>query len=65
MTLGWHIGNTGGVEYFYKQGGGGGFKCEMRVYPARGLASVIMTNATGFDPRRYLNTFDAAFLQTP
>ena len=30
MTLGWHIGN--GTAYFFKEGGGGGFHSEMRVY---------------------------------
>lgn len=58
MTLGWHIGDLQGVQFFYKEGGGGGFHCEMRLYPARSLATVLMTNATGFDVKRCLNTLD-------
>jgi len=33
MTLGWHIGR----HFFYKEGGGGGFHCMMRLYPRAGL----------------------------
>lgn len=58
MTLGWHIGELQGVQFFYKEGGGGGFHCEMRLYPARSVATVLMTNATGFDVKRCLNTLD-------
>jgi D-alanyl-D-alanine carboxypeptidase len=63
MTLGWHIGRLDGRQFFYKEGGGGGFHCMMRVYRDRGIASVMMTNATGFDVRRGLNTLDRAFLR--
>lgn len=58
MTLGWHVGNMDGSEFFYKEGGAGGFHCMMRVYPERGIATVVMTNATGFDARRCLDTAD-------
>ena len=34
MTLGWHIGDLDGTRFFYKEGGGGGFHCMMRLYPA-------------------------------
>jgi len=44
MTPGWHIGDLKGVQYLYKEGGGGGYHAEMRIYPARGIASVIMVN---------------------
>jgi Beta-lactamase len=63
MTLGWHIGNAGGVRYFFKQGGGGGFRSEMRLYPAAGLGTVVMANATGFNSRKCLNAFDWEFLR--
>lgn len=62
MTPGWHIGETGGVTYFFKEGGGGGFHCEMRVYPAQGVASVVMANSTGFNSTRLMNRVDRAFL---
>jgi len=63
MTLGWHVGVRDKQRYFYKEGGGGGFHCLMRVYLQQGIASVVMTNATGFDVHAYLNTFDPQFLR--
>ena len=62
MTLGWHVGTAEGVRFFYKEGGGGGFHCMMRVYPVAGIATVVMTNATGFDVRRLLDAIDHRFL---
>lgn len=62
MTLGWHIGTTAGVRFFYKEGGGGGFHCMMRVYPAFGIGTVVMTNATGFDVAGLLDGMDRRFL---
>lgn len=63
MTLGWHVGNMDGTNFFYKEGGGAGFRSMMRVYPKCGIATVVMTNATGFDVRKCLNTADRIFLQ--
>jgi len=63
MTLGWHIGSGNGVSFFYKKGGGGGLHSLMRAYPTSGIASVVMTNATGFDVGRLLNTLDQHFLR--
>lgn len=63
MTLGWHIGETHGVVYFFKEGGGGGFHSEMRIYPAKGVASVVLANSTGFNSTGFLNRFDRAFLE--
>lgn len=65
MTLGWHIGSVGGARFFYKEGGGGGFHCMMRVYRSSRIASVLMTNATGFDVGSLLNTLDLRFLSVP
>ena len=62
MTLGWHIGDLGGAPFFFKEGGGGGFHCEMRVYRVHHLATVVMSNATGFDVKGCLNALDPAFL---
>ena len=64
MTLGWHIGDLAGRRFFYKEGGGGGFHCMMRAYPGDGIGTVIMTNATGFDVRRLLDTIDASFVRS-
>jgi len=63
MTLGWHIGNIDGTRYYYKEGGGAGFHSEMRVYPSKGLATVIMTNQTSFNSRSALSKLDKAFLK--
>ena len=64
MTLGWHIGDLDGGQFFYKEGGGGGgFHCMMRLYPRDGVGTVVMTNATGSDVRKLLDTIDASFLR--
>lgn len=62
MTLGWHIGRIGGHQYFFKEGGGGGFHSEMRVYPSHEIASVVIANNTSFDAKDFLNTVDREFL---
>lgn len=61
MTPGWHIGEENGVGYFFKEGGGGGFHCEMRIYPRRGIATVVIANNTSFDVKEFLKTADAEF----
>ena len=63
MTLGWHIGELQGVRYFFKEGGGGGFHCEMRVYPTRGLGSVVMVNSTEFNSNASLSSLDRLVLE--
>ncbi|MCM2359840.1 MAG: beta-lactamase family protein [Geobacteraceae bacterium] len=62
MTLGWHVGDLNGTAYFFKEGGGGGFHGEMRLYPAKGIASVVMVNSTVFNSTRFLNRVDRKFL---
>jgi len=62
MTLGWHVGETDGLVYFFKEGGGGGFHTEMRLYPAQGLGTVVMVNNTEFDSNAFLDRVDHAFL---
>lgn len=58
MTLGWHIGKVDGEVVFFKEGGGGGFHSMMRMYPARRVASVVMTNATNFPVAAFLDAMD-------
>jgi D-alanyl-D-alanine carboxypeptidase len=62
MTLGWHIGETNGSTYLFKEGGGGGFHSEMRIYPGKGFASIVMANSTTFNATNCLNQMDGAFL---
>ena len=61
MTLGWHIGEREGERYFFKEGGGGGFHCMMRLYPDTRLGMVAMCNATAFDVNRVLDRVSRAF----
>jgi CubicO group peptidase (beta-lactamase class C family) len=63
MTLGWHCGALGSTEHFYKEGGGGGFHCMMRLYRSRGIGTLLMVNATQFDVRKCLDTLDAGFMR--
>lgn len=58
MTLGWHLGTARNGPYLFKQGGGGGFCSEMRLYPRALIGSVVMVNSTGFNASRFLNQVD-------
>ncbi len=66
MTLGWHIGEAKGITYFFKEGGGGGFHSEMRIYPREvarpALGTVVMANSTEFYSTAFLNRIDKLFI---
>ena len=62
MTLGWHIGTLSETRYLFKEGGGGGFHSEMRIYPSRRIGSVVMANDTEFRSTRFLNQKDRPYL---
>jgi len=62
MTLGWHIEELNGVRYYYKEGGGAGFRSEMRLYPDLGLGSVMMTNRTSLNTSKLLSQLDSGFI---
>ena len=62
VTLGWHMGTAGKSDFYFKEGGGGGYRCMMRVYRSAAIATVIMTNATGFNATETLNAVDSFFL---
>lgn len=62
MTLGWHVRNHAGRLYFFKEGGGGGFHAEMRLYPTFGIGTVVMTNSTNFKSSAFLDRFDVEFI---
>jgi D-alanyl-D-alanine carboxypeptidase len=64
MTPGWHVGETHGAAYFFKEGGGGGFHSEMRIYPTRGIATVVLANSTEFSSTGFLNRVDRTFLES-
>jgi D-alanyl-D-alanine carboxypeptidase len=61
MSLGWHIKTLSSRPCFYKEGGGGGFHCMMRLYPESGISSVVMTNATMFDVGGLMDATDPMF----
>jgi CubicO group peptidase (beta-lactamase class C family) len=68
FALGWVIGELDGEPYFGKQGGGLGFHGNLRVYPTRGIATVLLSNRTEIaagpiDARS--DALDAAFLRRP
>ncbi|MCC3153593.1 serine hydrolase domain-containing protein [Hymenobacter sp. BT770] len=58
MCLAWFRGQLQGHEYFAHAGGGGGYYCELRIYPAKEMGSVLMMNRTGFKDERYLDNLD-------
>jgi D-alanyl-D-alanine carboxypeptidase len=62
-SLGWHVGSLNDKRVYYKEGGGGGFHCMMRLYPSSGIGTVMMTNATGFNVRNLLDRMAYAFLE--
>jgi len=63
MTLGWHVGELRGVAFLFKEGGGAGFHGELRLYPAAGVASVVIANNASFDVKGFLGELDREFLQ--
>jgi D-alanyl-D-alanine carboxypeptidase len=62
MTLGWFTGALNGVKYFTHAGAGGGYYCEMRMYPQKNLATAIMFNRSGMGDERILDRTDHYFL---
>lgn len=62
MCLSWFCGQLKGAIYFAHAGGGGGYYCEIRIYPALGLGSVIMFNRTGMTDARFLDRTDNYFI---
>ncbi len=61
MCLSWFKGRLNGKTYFAHAGGGGGYYCEIRIYPEDGMGSVIMFNRTGMKDERFLNKVDKYF----
>lgn len=58
MCLSWFTGKLNGVKYFSHAGGGGGYYCEIRLYPDLETGSVIIFNRTGISDERYLDKID-------
>jgi hypothetical protein len=49
------------MPYLFKEGGGGGFHSEMRLYPQLGIGTIVMANSTTFNSTRFLNHTDNVF----
>lgn len=64
MCLGWYKGELLNKPYYTHAGGGGGYYCEMRIYPEQKLGSVIMFNRTGVSDERFLTKPDSLLLNT-
>jgi CubicO group peptidase (beta-lactamase class C family) len=65
-TLGWHIGCLDNEPYFSKPGGGPGFSSNLRIYPRRQLATVLLSNrmrASEADIQRFTDKVDRALLR--
>jgi D-alanyl-D-alanine carboxypeptidase len=63
MCLSWFTGRLKGKQFYTHAGGGGGFYCEIRIYPDEGVGSVIMFNRTGMRDERFLDKVDLNFLK--
>ena len=59
MTLGWHTEHQGGQLMLRKEGGGMGFRAEMRLYPHHGVGTVLLANDAVFPVRSHLTRLDA------
>jgi len=62
MCMSWFKGVFNGKQYFAHAGGGGGYYCEIRIYPDLELGSVIMFNRTGMKDERFLDMVDESFV---
>lgn len=63
MCLSWFKGQLNGHQYFTHAGGGGGYYCEIRIYPEQGKGSVLMFNRTGIRDERFLDKLDKYFIK--
>lgn len=63
MCISWFKGQLNGNNYFTHAGGGGGYYCEVRIYPDLGLGSLIFLNRTGMSDQRFLDRIDKIYLE--
>lgn len=62
MCLSWFKGEIDSKKYFTHAGGGGGYYCEVRIYPEFGIGSLILTNRSGMKDERFLDKLDKHYL---
>jgi D-alanyl-D-alanine carboxypeptidase len=61
-ALSWFVGKVGRHDYLCHAGGGPGYGAEIRIYPALGAASALLTNTTIVSDTRHLDRLDASWL---
>jgi hypothetical protein len=64
MSYSWFTGVLNGNRYVTHAGGGGGYYCEIRIYPELNLASAFLRNRSSFSDLRFLEIVDARFLSS-
>ncbi len=62
MCLGWFTAKQDGIPYYTHAGGGGGYYCEILLYPTLNKGSVLLLNRTGISDARMLSKFDGLLL---
>jgi D-alanyl-D-alanine carboxypeptidase len=62
MCCSWFASALNGIKYFCHAGGGGGYYCEIRIYPEIKRGSVIMFNRSGMSDERFLDKADKFFM---
>ncbi len=62
MCLSWFKGEFNGTRYFAHPGGGGGYYCELRIYPDLGIGSLLMLNRSGMRNEQFLDKIDRYFI---
>jgi D-alanyl-D-alanine carboxypeptidase len=63
MCLSWFTDHLNDLSYFAHAGGGGGYYCEVRIYPDAGIGSVIMFNRSGMSNEKYLDKLDLIYFE--
>ncbi len=63
MCLSWFTDKVDDHIYFGHAGGGGGYYCEVRIYPEAGIGSVIMFNRSGMSNEKYLDKLDHIYFE--
>lgn len=58
MCLSWFTDKLNGKTFYCHAGGGGGYYCEVRIYPQLNKGSVVMLNRSGMSDERLLSQLD-------
>jgi len=64
-TLGWHTGELFNSKYYGKPGGGRGSNSNIRIYPDKGIATVVLVNKIEISEssiNKFSDSLDKAFI---